>query len=325
LTELHKFNKEVIEQFIPVLTCPVCHGHFRDDNGKLACNDCGLVFGRNDDGFIEFVTNKQMYETESTTQGKAEAQSSAGAKRVDDEYIKPFIHQEHFERVLDVGCGVGRTISSLLEEGYEAYGIDLPCLSQFWSQAGNSVDNFMCCDALNLPFQDDYFDVVISLGVIEHIGTVSGHTTLRPDYRKLRQKYADELTRVTRPGGRILLAGPNKRFPIDPQHQVRDDASPKGLSIAIRDKIFQKTGLNIHPVWGDYHLMSYSDVDELFCRSRKASRYEALPLKNYFGFNMFKSGYFRFFDRFAQLWLNGLPRSLRTSFINPYVIVQIRK
>lgn len=78
----------------------------------------------------------------STTEEKAGNQSSSGANRVDDEYVMPWLMKEPFERVLDIGCGVGRIISKLAAAGKEAYGVDLPCLSGFWSQSANNPEHF---------------------------------------------------------------------------------------------------------------------------------------------------------------------------------------
>ena len=69
-----------------------------------------------------------------------------------------------------------------------------------------------------LPFSDDYFDIVFSLGVIEHVGMYLGQNVPLENYRQLRAIYARELLRVTKPKGRIFIAAPNKHFPIDIQH-----------------------------------------------------------------------------------------------------------
>ena len=167
--------------------------------------------------------------------------------------------------------------------------------------------------------------------MIEHIGTQDGNQALVDNYWEARQSYANELLRVTKPAGRILVACPNKSFPIDVQHRARDNSpqANKGkiekLLLRLRGYIFERTGVNIHPVWGRYHLLSYSETAKLFCENGGASTLEPMPLKGYFGFSHLESGFLRVARILAEVYVNNLPRILRASFLNPYVLAQIRK
>lgn len=250
---------------------------------------------------------------------------SSGAVRIDEEYIKPLFRQEPYERVLDVGCGVGRLVNSLLAEGKDAYGVDLPCLSPFWHKAGNEPARFFCSEADRLPFASNSFDIVISMGVIEHIGTGAGHCTLADDYWQLRQRYADELLRVTSPGGRIIITCPNKSFPADWQHEVADQYTPDNWLTRGRAGIFKATGLNIHKTWGRYHLLSHREVRSLFCGAGRAGSCRSLSLSGYFSLNRLQRGALRPLGAFARVYLEHMPRRLRDSFLNPYIIMEIRK
>jgi SAM-dependent methyltransferase len=223
---------------------------------------------------------------------------------------------------LDVGCGVGKEVRMLIEDGYDAYGIDLPNLSPFWSQFGNSPQHFFCATGTGLPFPNDFFDVVYSFGVIEHIGTRTGHCTLARDYRDTRQQYANEILRVVKPQGRVIIACPNKSFPIDIQHDPGDElCSPN----EIRKWIYSKTGINIHRVWGKYHLLSHNEMRMLFGQGYRLAEFKTLALKGYFGFGRFQKGFLRPFARLASLYVECLPRTLRSSPFNPYVLVEMRK
>ncbi len=307
------------------LACPVCRKLLAESGGGLKCGACGCVFRQDSHGYVEFAIKADLYEVDSTSDELAELQVNSGAVRLDEEYILPFIKKEPTNRVLDAGCGIGRTVSRLLEEGFDAYGVDLPCLARFWRKSGLSPDRFLISDAASLPFVDNYFDTVISLGVIEHIGTLDGDFTLAEDYRRTRQAYADELLRVTRPGGRILVACPNKRFPVDPQHTVIDNRSPGTLTNWLRNVIYQRTHLNIHRVWGKYHLLSYDEVRQLFCGQGSRNEFTPLPVRGYFALDMFKSGFLKSFGGLADIWINHIPDRLLASCVNPYLIAQIRK
>ncbi len=261
---------------------------------------------------------------QTTTGELARLQASSGAERMDDEYIIPYLRREPFARMLDVGCGIGRTVPKLLGLGYEAYGVDLPGPSGFWSRQQRGKNSFICCDACALPFPDGYFDVLTSLGVIEHIGTIVGDCTLAPGYRQAHRRYARDLLRVTRPGGRILIARPNKNFPLDPQHAVSDQASRGGAMMRMREQIFSKTGINIHCPFGAYHLLSYREIEKLFQEAGAAS-VRPLSIKGYFALSMFDSGLLRPLALPARLYIEHLPRRLWRSFLNPYVMLEVKK
>lgn len=308
-----------------MIVCPLCHKPLQGSVGNLQCPACSRTYLPEGHGYTEFVIKSDLHELESTTDDHAERQENSGAVRLDEEYILPFIRREPANRVLDVGCGVGRTVSRLLDEGVDAYGIDLPCLARFWQERGLSPERFFISDAARLPFPDSHFDSVISLGVIEHIGTLGGEFSLREDFQPLRQEYADELLRVTRRGGRILVACPNKHFPVDPQHSVMDEHSPQTLTTQFRSAVYQRIHLNFHRTWGRYHLLAYKEVKQLFCGQGRANEITPLPVRDYFALDMFKSGWLKPFGQLTDIWLNHMPALFLTTCINPYVIVQIRK
>lgn len=92
-------------------------------------------------------------------------------------------------RVLDLGCGNGDTVASLLHRGYDARGCDLGF------RPGPNLDLLLGQELLSkiqmapyhLPYEDGSFDLVVSDQVMEHV-----------------QDYAStiaETARVTKPGG----------------------------------------------------------------------------------------------------------------------------
>ncbi len=306
----------------PNIVCPRCHDPLLDLEEKLICRRCHAQYRTNQYGFQDFILDQRIYAIDSTTEEYAQDQACDGY-RIYEDYLKPFLLQESFQRVLDVGCGVGRGISQLLKEGYDAYGIDLPNLARFWAQVGNDPAHFFCCDSVSLPFPGDFFEVIYSTGVIEHIGTEDGNSTLADDYREKRRQFAAELLRVLKPGGRLLISCPNKSFPIDIQHGPGDDR--RCQQAKFRNFLFQHAGLNLHRVWGSYHLLSYGETRQLFCDLGGARSFEPLPLRSYFGFGRFKSGFLKPFISLAEFYVNHLPAVLRPTFLNPYMLVQIRK
>jgi SAM-dependent methyltransferase len=94
-------------------------------------------------------------------------------------------------RILDAGCGSGRTLDELARYG-EACGVDVsPAAVDATRSRGHQA---YVGDVGDLPFADAVFDLVTCLDVVEHT---------RDDRRTL-----GELRRVTRPGGVLLLTVP---------------------------------------------------------------------------------------------------------------------
>ena len=130
--------------------------------------------------------------------------------RVYDE-INPFIWNESMrtdaidwldpapdDRVLDVGCGTGFATEGLLERTDNVHGLDQSShqLERAWEKFGKTDQvRFYRGDAERLPFADDAFDAVWSSGSIEYW----------PD----PVAALAEFRRVVKPGGRVLVVGPD--------------------------------------------------------------------------------------------------------------------
>ena len=102
------------------------------------------------------------------------------------------------DRVLDVGCGTGFGTEGLLEHTEHVHGVDQSPhqLSKAFGKFGKRGPvQFYKGDAERLPFADDAFDVVWSSGSIEYWpNPVDGLAECR---------------RVTKPGGQVLIVGPD--------------------------------------------------------------------------------------------------------------------
>ena len=319
--------KATAEDVCRILVCPRCRAPLRPEGNALTCREHGS-FATTNEGYLNFTLEQSLQAVESTSEAYAEDQRT-GKERFFQEFLRPYLYSEPFQRVLEVGSGLGMEISFLLAEGRDAYGVDLPCLSPFWARLGNDPNHFLHCDGAAMPFPDGYFVVGVSLGVIEHIGTQVGHYTLCDDYDQKRQAFAKELLRVTKPNGRLLLTCPNKSFPVDLAHEPADAATPEGAGLirwagTIRRFIYQKTGMTLHIPWGKYHLLSYPEMRRLFC-AQGTHAIEPVSLQGYFAFKRFGSGPFGMFKRIVSAYVEHLPRFLRATPLNPFVAVQVRK
>lgn len=111
-------------------------------------------------------------------------------------------------RVLDAGCGVGYGARMLKQAGAsEVLAVDIS--EATIEVASNDVPEGVVCEvadlrALSLP--DDSFDLIVCFEVIEHV--------------EEQDRVLDELARVLRPGGLLLISSPNRGHyvPGNPHH-----------------------------------------------------------------------------------------------------------
>lgn len=117
-------------------------------------------------------------------------------------------------RVLDAGCGEGYGLALLRDAGARhVTGADLDTATVDHARrryGGDRVD-VVECELMNLPLADAAIDLTVSFQVIEHVHDVPG--------------YLASLRRVTRPGGHVVLATPNRLtftpdsdVPVNPFH-----------------------------------------------------------------------------------------------------------
>ena len=106
-------------------------------------------------------------------------------------------------RTLDIGCGNGG-ISEFLARSNQHFAVDI-------ADKRNNKDAryaFQVVDSEALPFPDDFFDIVVSHHVIEHVVDQGLHL--------------DEIHRVLAPAGIAYLATPNRSSPIMEGHVGND-------------------------------------------------------------------------------------------------------
>ena len=103
------------------------------------------------------------------------------------------------KRVLDVGCGIGTYIRRFRQYTDDVHGIEVE--PERVAEASLELPNIVLAVGEALPYPDDHFDLVFSNEVIEHV---------RDD-----RKTAQEMVRVTKPGGLIVLFAPNRLYPFE--------------------------------------------------------------------------------------------------------------
>jgi 2-polyprenyl-3-methyl-5-hydroxy-6-metoxy-1,4-benzoquinol methylase len=107
-------------------------------------------------------------------------------------------------KVLDIGCAQGPTMVYCGLQGATVYGVDLDARSigiandflRRYKVKGEAV----CTDASKMPFEDGFFDGVISSDFFEHVT------------QDVKVAILKETLRVLKPGGRAVIKTPNLAY-----------------------------------------------------------------------------------------------------------------
>lgn len=102
-------------------------------------------------------------------------------------------------KVLDAGSGLGKWVFDWQRQGYQAYGIDIVSDAikrcQEYAKQNNLGCQFLKGDVRNMPFSDNFFEVIVSFGTIEHFQEVL--VAVKEFYRTLKK------------GGTCFITTPN--------------------------------------------------------------------------------------------------------------------
>lgn len=131
-------------------------------------------------------------------------------------YVR-FLHVSPEDRLLEVGCGLGRILKELHDAyGVRPYGIDLSSkiIDAARLRVGPLSADLTVARAEQIPFADEFFDKVLCWGTFD----------LTEQAQALR-----EMTRVTRVGGRLATTGKNDDY-------LDDDVDALRAEVASRQK-----------------------------------------------------------------------------------------
>jgi SAM-dependent methyltransferase len=210
--------------------CPTCRGQLDADSASLQCPKCGVTYPIENQ--IADFAGGAYYDNFTEASALApehlrglELEKDGATTRIATYYL-PQIATRSRGRVLDAGCGNGISVDLLQSAGYEAWGVDLSLLRRWQWRERQHRDRLAVANGMRLPFADGFFDVVLSSGVIEHVGVqefVSDKytVTVLPDRDAQRRAFLIELLRVLAPGGALYLDAPNGAFPIDFWHNKK--------------------------------------------------------------------------------------------------------
>ncbi len=124
--------------------------------------------------------------------------------------IVRFVHVQRLEKIaelvqspqslsiLDAGCGEGHLIQKMHEKNgqHQYYGLDATPIAAEKARERCAYATILLGNLTQLPFPDNYFDIVTCTEVLEHV----------PAY----EKALSEFERVLKPNGKLILTFPNE-------------------------------------------------------------------------------------------------------------------
>jgi ubiquinone/menaquinone biosynthesis C-methylase UbiE/uncharacterized protein YbaR (Trm112 family) len=194
------------QSFASLLACPACKRDLKADaasssaqiieTGNLRCeNGHTYPIVRAIPRFVSSDGYASNFGFEWNVHNKTQLDSEASRESEEAFIEKTGFRREDFEGklVLDVGCGMGRFSDVASRWGATVVGIDLTsAVDAAYSNIGGRDNVHLAqADVFRLPFRDETFDFIFSIGVLHHT----------PDTKAA----FDQLPRLLKPGGHIAI------------------------------------------------------------------------------------------------------------------------
>lgn len=161
--------------------------------------------------------------------------------------IENYLKSNKIKKIVDLGCGEGIILKGISKKypKKELYGIDIS--PRRIKEVNKIIQNakIFCGDVSNTKLKKNFFDLVISTQVIEHVPN--------------DKKFIKEIKRITKKGGYVYITSVikkpwavyiyknrHKKFSLDPTHE-REYASKEEFLKLFKDQ-FDLIKLKIYPV-----------------------------------------------------------------------------
>jgi len=155
--------------------------------------------------------------------------------------VLPYLQQSG--TILEVGCGDGgalKTLATVLPKKTRLFGVDISSLAIRLAKKNFPSGEFKVADGDTLPYKDNTFDCTCSFFTFEHV--------IDP------QEILMEMTRVTKPGGFIIIICPNYGSPI-----YRSPCATDSVFSRLWHSIFSRNERIYSPQFGWKHVKPIAD------------------------------------------------------------------
>jgi len=170
---------------------------------------------------------------------------------IDERRIKHFFKEIKFNKVnrfLDIGCGVGWALKYCFNKGLKCFGFDISIKAIGLTKKNlNPEIEILVADGKKVPFADETFDFVSSLGTIEHFSSPA--------------KGLEEIERVTKKGGQILLVVPNSYWILSKFKLYKGTEQPQEMLATLGEwgRLIQKHKLEVKKIRKDIGLKIFKN------------------------------------------------------------------
>lgn len=220
-------------------------------------------------------------------------------------------------RILDWGCGRGRSVAMLRQEGFAAFGIDIDravlCNGHdLFRIRGLDPNQLLRHADSSGDFADCYFEVIFSEDTLEHVADLA--------------RLAQESYRLLRPGGIAVHSFPGSRWLIEPHVRMPlVHWFPPGLARRTLIWLSLLAGFGPRPSWPETRGKSVKQQREVFDRYLANKTHYRRPEQV---MEIFTHAGFvgRWIGNESKGWRRWLPASLRSSgFPAEYLLLYLAK
>ncbi len=179
-----------------LVRCPDCQFALREEPARLHCPNCGRTVDASG-GYLDLRPATAFSETTKYTDAALHADArhervsppllGAGVRNA---MLRRFLDLRPNDRVVDLGCGSGRTLAWNRDAGAWLVGVDV---SPYFAHEALADHDLVLGDLRRLPVPDAAFDKAWSLDVFEHLSIEALQEMLR------------EANRVLAPGGALFV------------------------------------------------------------------------------------------------------------------------
>lgn len=306
--------------------CPKCKNGLKSDNNGYFCKECSRIYPL-EEGYIDFIEDPNFYAGEVSKRDMEHLLSNIDLIGYNDAlatflevypslrtYIVDYRRADWIahclstnnERCLDIGSGLGNISESLSHIYDEIYSLEavkerIEFQKRRFKKSGRTNIIIVRGNALELPFPDDYFDLVVCNGVLEWVGMLNKRVC--PHQAQI--SFLNEVKRVLTSKG-CLYIGIENRFGIQYLLGQRDHSGLIFTSILprrIADILVRKFGPE-GGIYGEGNL-SKKQNEEFGKGNLSKKQNEA---RGYYTYTYSRRGYHSLlrqagFSRFKSYWV----------------------